>query len=58
MEAYVVAMVDDLDSKLNTMQRLFDMEMEGAGNWGRFSPLFDRYFYLGAYRKKMAERND
>ncbi len=46
-EAYVVAMIDDLDSKLNTLWGFMKAEAEGGNRWTRYHPSFDRYFFLG-----------
>ncbi len=48
LEALVVSMADDLDSKLNTLTQFFEQEMKNGDKWSRYNNLFDRYFYLGA----------
>lgn len=53
-EAVVVAMIDDLDSKLNTISQFLTSEINqlpATENWSRFHPGFERYFYLGFFRK-------
>lgn len=56
-EAVVVAMIDDLDSKLNTMLTFMESELEGGESWTRYHQGFDRYFYLDIFRKQRA-KND
>ncbi|MGE0764470.1 MAG: 3'-5' exoribonuclease YhaM family protein [Bdellovibrionales bacterium] len=51
-EAIVVAMIDDLDSKLNTVVGFMRQELGTGENWSRFHPQFDRYFYLDFLRGK------
>lgn len=53
IEAMVVAMVDDLDSKVSTLQTLFENE-RGSSNdkWSRYVDLFDRYFYIDDLKGK------
>jgi len=52
-EAMVVAMIDDLDSKLNTMFHFLKNEMQNvpaAEKWSHYHPGFERYFYLDVFR--------
>lgn len=46
LEAMVIAMIDDLDSKINTLQNFMLDEAKSDTSWSRFSPQFERYFYL------------
>ncbi len=46
MEALVVAMIDDLDSKINTVQTFIDSERQTGESWSRFNEGFERYFLL------------
>lgn len=46
MEAVVVAMIDDLDSKINTVQNFFDAERQTGESWSRYNEGFERYFFL------------
>jgi 3'-5' exoribonuclease len=46
MEAVLVAMVDDLDSKMNTIQNFIESERGVGDKWSRYNELFDRYFLL------------
>jgi 3'-5' exoribonuclease len=53
LEALVVAMIDDLDSKLNTISQFMINELPSGESWSRYSQQFDRYFYLDFLRKKL-----
>jgi 3'-5' exoribonuclease len=46
MEAFLVAMIDDLDSKVNTIQTFVESERQTGESWSRFNESFERYFYL------------
>ena len=54
LEAFLVAAIDDLDSKVNTIDRFIKSESSAtpAGEattgerWSRFNQLFERYFLL------------
>ena len=60
LEAFLVAFIDDLDSKMNTISQFIDSERAsvaaGAGvagqpeaeKWSRYNQLFDRVFFLKA----------
>ena len=52
LEAMVVAMIDDLDSKVATIKTLIENERGGDGHWSRYSDLFDRYFLLDDLKEK------
>lgn len=45
-EALVVAMIDDLDSKLNTVQTFIENERQTGESWSRYNENFERYFLL------------
>lgn len=51
-EAMVVAMIDDLDSKLNTVLGFMRQELGSGESWTRLNPHFERYFYLDFLRAK------
>lgn len=54
-EAMVVAMIDDLDSKLNTLSGFLNNEvaqLPPEEKWSRYHPGFERYFYLDFFRQK------
>lgn len=44
-EALVVSYIDDLDSKVNSLFGILDLERSAETKWTRFSQLFDRYLY-------------
>ncbi len=46
MEAFMVAAIDDLDSKMNTMMNFIKNERETGEPWSRYNDNFERYFYL------------
>ena len=54
-EAIIVAMVDDMDSKMNTLFHFLKGEVENVPateKWSHFHPGFERYFFLDYFRKK------
>ncbi len=47
LEAFLVAAIDDLDSKMNTISMFLKGERDSGGDkWSRFNQLFERYFLL------------
>jgi len=53
-EAIVVAMIDDLDSKMNTISQFMANEasqLPADQKWSRYHGGLERYFYLGFFRK-------
>lgn len=52
MEAMVVAMIDDFDSKVSTVKSLIDGERASGEKWSRYNELFDRYFLLEDMNEK------
>lgn len=52
MEAMLVAMVDDLDSKMNTIQTFIESERNLGDKWSRYHELFDRYFMLDNLKER------
>lgn len=46
LEAVVVAMVDDFDSKMSTIHSFIDSERASGDKWSRYNDLFERYFLL------------
>jgi 3'-5' exoribonuclease len=46
LEAFIVAAIDDLDSKINTIQTFIHSERETGERWSKYNQLFDRYFFL------------
>jgi 3'-5' exoribonuclease len=57
-EAIVVAMVDDMDSKMNTMFHFLKTEVENVSadeKWSHYHSGFERYFYLDYFRKQIKD---
>jgi 3'-5' exoribonuclease len=46
LEAFLVAAIDDLDSKVNTIGMFIQSERASGETWSKFHPLFERYFLL------------
>lgn len=54
-EAVVVAMIDDLDSKMNTISQFLKNEIQNVPadeKWSHYHPGFERYFFLDYFRKR------
>ncbi|MNJ99713.1 3'-5' exoribonuclease YhaM [compost metagenome] len=52
LEAMVVAMVDDFDSKVATLNTLIQAERGSGEKWSRYNELFERYFLLEDMNEK------
>ncbi|MGE5085971.1 MAG: 3'-5' exoribonuclease YhaM family protein [Bacillota bacterium] len=52
LEAMVVAMIDDFDSKVATVKTIMDGERDSGEKWSRYNELFDRYFLLDDLNEK------
>ncbi|MCB9025097.1 MAG: HD domain-containing protein [Bdellovibrionaceae bacterium] len=52
LEALVVSMIDELDSRINSVETLMSMELENNQDWTGYQQQYDRYFYLDILRKK------
>lgn len=55
-EAVVVAMIDDLDSKMNTLFHFLKNEVESSQpseKWSHYHPGFERYFFMDYFRKQV-----
>lgn len=53
-EAMVVAMIDELDSRMNTLFHFLKTEVQNVPateKWSHYHPGFERYFYLDFFRK-------
>ncbi len=48
LEAFIVAAIDDFDSKMNTISQFMKNESQSTEKWSRFNQMFERYFYLKA----------
>jgi 3'-5' exoribonuclease len=46
LEAFLVAAIDDLDSKVNTIDMFMKSERQTGDRWSKYNQLFDRYFFL------------
>lgn len=53
LEAMVVAMIDDFDSKVSTLKSLIEGERASGEKWSRYNELFDRYFLLEDMNEKL-----
>ena len=51
-EAVVVAMIDELDSKLNTIFQFMEADLDSENEWSRYHQNLDRYFYLDILKGK------
>ena len=55
--ARVLAMVDELDSRMNTLFHFLKTEVESvseAETWSHYHPGFERHFYLDFFRRRLA----
>lgn len=55
MEAFVIASIDELDSKMDTMFNFIISERETGNPWSRYSEHFDRYFYVENLKGRWTE---
>lgn len=51
-EAMVIAMIDDFDSKMDTMMGFISQERLSGESWSRYHEGFDRYFMLEDLKQK------
>lgn len=52
IEAFLVAFVDDLDSKMSTLDSFFRSERGSGETWSRYNDLFERYFLVDDLKDK------
>lgn len=52
IEAFLVAAVDDLDSKMSTLNSFIMGERGSAEGWSRYNDLFERYFLIDDLKEK------
>lgn len=52
IEAFLVAFVDDLDSKMSTLNSFITNERGSGESWSRYNELFERYFLLDDLKEK------
>ena len=45
-------MIDDLDSKIDTMMNFVNLEREAGESWSRYHEGFERYFFLEDLKTK------
>lgn len=57
-EALVLSFLDDLDAKLNAMQRLINNEAGLDPDWTPFNKLFDRFIYKGGRYEPAGEEGE
>ena len=53
LEALVVAMIDELDSRINSVFDFMKSEIEVGENWSRYNSMYDRYFYLDILKEQL-----
>ncbi|MBC85826.1 MAG: HD family phosphohydrolase [Bdellovibrionaceae bacterium] len=53
LEALVVAMIDDLDSKIDSISGLMQAELGTGESWTRYSHQYDRYFFLDPLKEQL-----
>lgn len=51
-EAMIVAMVDDLDSKIDQVLGFINQEKQSGERWSKYNEYFERYFLLEDYKGK------
>lgn len=59
-EAIVVAMIDELDSRMNTLFHFLKNETQNlppTEKWSHYHPGFERYFFLDFFRQRQAEQD-
>ncbi|MBX3021700.1 MAG: HD domain-containing protein [Bdellovibrionales bacterium] len=57
-EAVVVSMIDDLDSKMNTLFHFLKNETQNVPpteKWSHYHPGFERYFFLDFFRRQQGQ---
>lgn len=52
IEAFLVAFIDDLDSKMSTLNSFFNSERSSGEEWSRYNDLFERYFLVDDLKEK------
>ena len=60
IEALVVAMVDELDSRIDSLHSFLDSELkqDPEARWTHYNGQFDRYFYLEPYKEQLQRLAD
>ena len=52
LEAYVVWMIDDFDSKVDSITQFMGQDTSGESTWTSFNQLYSRHFYKNNFQKK------
>lgn len=52
IEAYIVSMIDELDSKVSTLRTMLSEERQEGQKWSKYSEMFDRYFLVDDLKAK------
>jgi len=52
VEAIILYYLDDMDSKIQSMQALIEKEKELPSNWTSYHKLYERYIYKGKYQQE------
>lgn len=56
LEAMVVGMIDELDSRINSMMTYMNAQMGNADQkWSSYNSMYDRYFYLDILKQQKAK---
>lgn len=56
VEAVILYYLDDMDSKVQSMQSLIEKEKGVDSNWTSYHKLYERYIYKGNYREQEENR--
>lgn len=51
LEAYVVWMIDDFDSKVDSITQFLTQDQSGEGDWSSFNNLYARHFFKNNFKK-------
>lgn len=51
LEAYVVWMVDDFDSKIDSISQFMNQDTSGDENWSSFNQLYARHFFKNNFKQ-------
>jgi len=51
LEAYIVWMIDDLDSKIDSIDQFVQQDASGDGHWSSFFQLYGRHFYTKDFKE-------
>ena len=52
LEAYVVWMVDDLDSRVDSITQFLNQDTSGEGEWSSYHQMYARHFFKNNFKKK------